>query len=191
MARDTRDRILGALRVVLARGGSSAATLEAVAAEAAVSKGGLLYHFPSKQALYEGLVAQTRASVEAELGTLTHPEEVVRRYLEYVAPRDEHERGFILALINALQETRTGSEVVTDEPDLSDVFGQIFAAWEEPVRAAIGDPITAEIVLQVGNGWYLSAIAGLRHPPAEVLTGTIDRLVSVALAARTPPEGPR
>ncbi|MEJ7649442.1 MAG: TetR family transcriptional regulator [Nakamurella sp.] len=190
MARDTRDRILGALRVVLARGGSSAATLEAVAAEAAVSKGGLLYHFPTKQALYEGLVAQTRASVEAELGTLTHPEEVVRRYLEYVAPRDEHERGFILALINALQETRTGSEAVTDEPDLSDVFGQIFAAWEEPVRAAIGDPITAEIVLQVGNGWYLSAIAGLRHPPPEVLTGTIDRLVSVALAARTPSEGP-
>lgn len=188
MAPGTRERILTALRDVLSRGGSSAATLEAVAAEAGVSKGGLLYHFPTKQALYEGLVAQTRTAVENELADLAAPEEIVRRYLEYVAPRDERERGFIIALINALQQTRAGSAEGTEEPDLSDVFGQIFAAWEEPIRRVIGDPVTAEIVLQVGNGWYLSSVAGLRHPPADVLAGTIDRLVALGLGRPQPRE---
>ena len=50
-------RILGALRDLLSRGGTGAVTLESVAAAAGVSKGVLLYHFPSKSALYLRLLA--------------------------------------------------------------------------------------------------------------------------------------
>ena len=50
------DRLLDAAeRLVVARGASHL-TLDAVAQEAGVSKGGLLYHFPSKAALLEGMV---------------------------------------------------------------------------------------------------------------------------------------
>ncbi|GCB56911.1 hypothetical protein rerp_33190 [Rhodococcus erythropolis] len=51
MAADTRDRILDALEKLLLVSGVAQVTLEGVAAEAGVSKGGLLYHFPSKEAL--------------------------------------------------------------------------------------------------------------------------------------------
>ena len=47
-ASETRDRILDALQRILVRKGTAAVTLESVAAEAGVSKGGLLYHFRSK-----------------------------------------------------------------------------------------------------------------------------------------------
>jgi AcrR family transcriptional regulator len=43
-----RERILEAAYTVAERSGAAALTLDAVAAEAKVSKGGLLYHFPSK-----------------------------------------------------------------------------------------------------------------------------------------------
>lgn len=49
------DLLQAAARVV-ERQGSAQLTLEAVAAEAGLSKGGLLYHFPTKQALIEAMV---------------------------------------------------------------------------------------------------------------------------------------
>lgn len=51
-----RDRVVGAAITIAARDGVPALTLDAVAAEAGVSKGGLLYHFASKEALLAGLV---------------------------------------------------------------------------------------------------------------------------------------
>jgi AcrR family transcriptional regulator len=47
-------------QVVQARGAGSL-TLEAVADVAGVSKGGLLYHFPTKDALIDGMVADALA----------------------------------------------------------------------------------------------------------------------------------
>ena len=44
----TRERILGAYEDLLIVDGPRMATLDAVAAAAGVSKGGLLYHFKSK-----------------------------------------------------------------------------------------------------------------------------------------------
>ena len=51
-----RDALLSAYQSLLLAEGERAATLEAVAAEAGVSKGGLLYHFRSKDALAEALI---------------------------------------------------------------------------------------------------------------------------------------
>ena len=51
-----RDSILDAALTVIAKGGACRLTLDAVAAEAEVSKGGLLYHFPDKQSLLRGLL---------------------------------------------------------------------------------------------------------------------------------------
>src|SRR3712207_7648257 len=54
----TRDGILLAADRVVVEGGVSGLTLEAVAREAGISKGGLLYHFPSKEALISGMVGR-------------------------------------------------------------------------------------------------------------------------------------
>jgi AcrR family transcriptional regulator len=52
----TRDRILDAALAVIGEAGACRMTLDAVAARAEVSKGGLLYHFPDKEALLRGLL---------------------------------------------------------------------------------------------------------------------------------------
>ena len=51
-----QDRMLDAAEVVVFRQGIANLTLEAVAAEAKMSKGGLLHYFPTKDRLIEGLV---------------------------------------------------------------------------------------------------------------------------------------
>lgn len=50
------DDILNAVGRVLARRGLANTTIEAIAAEAGVSKGGVLYYFPSKKDLFLGLI---------------------------------------------------------------------------------------------------------------------------------------
>lgn len=192
MATDTRDRILTALRGLLADGGTDAATLENVAAAAGVSKGGLLYHFPSKQDLFHGLLEQTKQAVAAELEGLATGDDVVRTFLEYSAPRDEQERGFITALITGIRNeggqaraavdvgSAAGGTGESDEYQVAGLFADIFAAWEAPIRAAVEDPVTAEIILQVGNGMYLAAVCGLPAPDPGLTRELVDRLVAAA-----------
>ena len=51
-----RDRILAAAMAVAKESGAGRLSLDAIARRAGVSKGGLLYHFPKKDALMRALV---------------------------------------------------------------------------------------------------------------------------------------
>src|SRR6476661_8542517 len=52
-----REAVLDAFESLLIAEGERAATLDAVARLAGVSKGGLLYHFPTKEAMISALLA--------------------------------------------------------------------------------------------------------------------------------------
>jgi AcrR family transcriptional regulator len=53
-----REAILDAAEMVVGERGAAHLTLDAVAQRAEVSKGGLLYHFPSKEALLQAMLAR-------------------------------------------------------------------------------------------------------------------------------------
>jgi AcrR family transcriptional regulator len=65
--RPARQRLLDAAERVVVESGATHLTLDAVAKSAGVSKGGLLYHFPSKEALLEGMLARHFEDVDAEV----------------------------------------------------------------------------------------------------------------------------
>jgi AcrR family transcriptional regulator len=54
-----RDKLLDAAEAVVVRQGIASLTLDAVAAEAGLSKGGLLHHFPTKDRLVEAMVTRS------------------------------------------------------------------------------------------------------------------------------------
>ena len=54
----TRQKILTAASQIVQCKGVAKLTLEAVAKEAGLSKGGLLYHFSNKEALIEGMIVR-------------------------------------------------------------------------------------------------------------------------------------
>lgn len=66
----TRQAILEAANRLVQREGVARLTLEAVAQEAHLSKGGLRYHFPSKEALITGMIQDHLEAFEMELARL-------------------------------------------------------------------------------------------------------------------------
>ncbi|MEO7124849.1 MAG: TetR/AcrR family transcriptional regulator [Nakamurella sp.] len=172
MSSDTRHRILEAVRDLLVAGGPSSVTLEAAAERAEISKGGLLYHFPSKSALYIGLLEDARDTVDAEMTKRAANGDAARAFLEYATPDSDTEGGFFTSLMAAV---RTGEDA---DPDAIRVLGESFDAWEKPMRTAVADPVQSEIIRLVGNGLYLTAIAGLPQPDPELLKQVFDRLLA-------------
>jgi len=65
--RPARERLLDAAERVVVESGATHLTLDAVAKSAGVSKGGLLYHFPNKEALLEGMLSRHFEDVDAEV----------------------------------------------------------------------------------------------------------------------------
>ena len=66
-ARSSREKILDAAVHVAVRDGILAMTLDAVAAAAGVSKGGLLYHFRSKDELIAAMLVHCKAEMQGRL----------------------------------------------------------------------------------------------------------------------------
>ena len=83
-----QDTILDATETVVARQGVASLTLDAVAAEARLSKGGLLHYFPSKDRLVEALVSRSAANwrscyMEAYERTSEGPGRMARALLDH------------------------------------------------------------------------------------------------------------
>ena len=62
-----REKIIDAAVEVVVESGARHLTLEAVAAKAGVSRGGLLYHYPNKEALLQGLLDRRVQSINKSI----------------------------------------------------------------------------------------------------------------------------
>jgi AcrR family transcriptional regulator len=65
--KDSKELILKAAEEIVARRGPAHLTLETAANEAKVSKGGLFYHFRSKEALLEAMIRRSMDQMEGEV----------------------------------------------------------------------------------------------------------------------------
>lgn len=166
----TRDRILNALQRILVGEGASGVTLEKVAVEAGVSKGGLLYHFKTKADLYDGLAGRFRRLEEDRLAAARRTG-VVETFIRGSQLEPEDSDAALWALFTALR----GSEELSEQAKGDLMF--IFNGWSEALHEAIDDPVTAEIVRLVGDGLFLSALSGLPLPSPPLLEDILERLV--------------
>ena len=73
---DARLRILDAAEIIVRSRGVTALTLDAAAQAAGVSKGGLLYHFATKEALLDGLLKRLASFIAEDFteGVAAQPE---------------------------------------------------------------------------------------------------------------------
>lgn len=157
----TRARLLDAAKQILVERGAGQLTLDAVAGLAGVSKGGLLYHFPSKSALVEGLAMRLRDYTSANVERSVE-RGVVRTFLETSRP-DSVEAEHYWAVFSAL---RSGIEV---SPETRQLVQDVFTVWSDALHAAVDDPVLADIIRLVGDGLYLGAVLGLEPlDPAAV-----------------------
>jgi AcrR family transcriptional regulator len=89
---NSRERILAAAAEVARETGPGSVSLDAVAQRAGVSKGGLLYNFPSKAALMKGLVASYVDAFERDLEqAVAAGEPLVSAYLRLAAEASDED----------------------------------------------------------------------------------------------------
>jgi len=154
----TRDRLLDAFESLLIAHGPRAATLDAVAAAAEVSKGGLLYHFPSKAALDQGQRDRLAVLGAADVAAMrTAPEGATEFYL-----RGSSASGGALdrALVAAARLAEESDE------DASATLDEMRTGWYGALLDEIGDAELAHVVQLIGDGMYYNAVAGIRDDTA-------------------------
>lgn len=145
----TRDRILGAYEDLLIQDGPRAATLDAVAAAAGISKGGLLYHFKSKEALTEGLLVKLRGHAELDFAAMAADPEGSASY--YVRTSVFGDTPFDRSIVAAQRLIQSDDDVVRV------VFSEIHSRWFELIQRDIADPAVARAVMLLGDGLYFNA----------------------------------
>lgn len=163
-----RAAVLEAAVAVIRRRGARALTLDAVAAEAGVSKGGLLYHFASRRALVDGLVARWLDDFEARIGEDGFAAAYVRACdLSAATPQvTASELGLLAALI--------------EEPQVLEAVRERYAAWTERLLAAVADPADAWVVRLAADGLWYSDLLGFAAPQGEERRRLIERLAALA-----------
>ncbi len=144
-----QDRVLAAYADLLISDGPRAATLDAVATSAGVSKGGLLYHFKSKEALTEGLLRMLRAYAEQDFAAMVQDPQGCASY--YIRTSVFGGTSFDRAIVAA---TRL---ISSDDGAVRNTFSQLHARWFELILSDVQDPAVARAVMLLGDGMYFNA----------------------------------
>ena len=111
----TRESIFEACSQILRREGLTNLTLQAVASEAGISKGGLLYHFETKEALVEALFEYHNNIFE-------------QRLEELIAIESDKPGAFLRAYAKASVEQMS-------DPENANLYASLFAAEEKYASA--------------------------------------------------------
>lgn len=172
--------MLDSYEEILIEQGERAATFGAIASRAGVSKGGLLYHFGSKDALVEGFVARLDARRAEEIDAISGASEGVVAFLlrSSVAVGTPFDRS-ILAAARLAQG---------DQPAAKAALSRLHDSWFEVVAREVHDPIVARAIVLISDGLYYnsallpgdSAVAAITDADGEALAeliALVERIV--------------
>jgi AcrR family transcriptional regulator len=161
--RDTRAELLDAASTVIRRDGPQALTLAAVAAEAGVSKGGLLYHFKSKRELLDALVARWMDDFERDIDAA--PGSFPERYVRASDGAKAEEAGLLAALVA--------------DPGVLTAVRERHAAWQDRIATEGGDPVDATVARLAADGLWLADLLGIAPPGGELRARVLARLLEL------------
>lgn len=179
-ARDTvktREAILRAAEKLIAAKGFPSLTLDEVAAGASVSKGGLLHHFPNKQALILGLAEQMIAE---------HAEEIRENMKRDPDTPGAFTRAFLRSHLSLTPDCTEVCATLTAEsrniPAMLELFQQYSDQCQHLLENDGLDPVTATIVRYAAEGLMWSTKSGMPRPAN--FDATVEQLLDLAGGTR-------
>ena|SRR5690554_334916 len=171
----TRERILDAFQNLVIESGERAATLDAVAQRAGVSKGGLLYHFGSKEALIEGLTDRLLGLVDADTALMRADP---AGPIDYFVRTSVSMEGDLDQAIVAAARLAQGAH-----PAARDALKAAQAEWLKVLAETVHDPAIARTIMLIGDGIYYNSSMGAGSLSAQEmneLVATVHRLADSA-----------
>ncbi|MBE7325973.1 TetR family transcriptional regulator [Nocardioides sp. Y6] len=140
-----RDKVLRAF-VELLLEGERGATLDAVAARAGVSKGGLLYHFPSRDALADAVLERFLEVTASDLEAMrTAPEGAARHFVRTSWQVDHELDPIYRATLRLAQAGHQDALAAIDD---------LHRSWLDQLVTEVGDPAVARTIMLIGDGLY-------------------------------------
>jgi len=164
------NRMLDAAEAVVVRQGIANLTLEAVAAEARISKGGLLHYFPNKDRLVEALVARCaqqwrECAMEAYQSVPEGPGRMARAMLRHLADAPAWTQ-------QCAQSSSAAFAALAQNPRLIEPMRAVYSELRERATDDGLAPGIGETVLVAMDGLWLNRVLGL----APVDKARMDRI---------------
>lgn len=182
MARSSkaRQQVLDAAARIVRERGAAALTFEELAAESGVTRGGITYHFPTKDELLRALVERDRERWSETLAQhcAAAGDEPAARLVAYVRTATTHDpehRRFVSGMLSA----------VAHQPEMLDGCRSLYRAQLPPADA--GDSaLDVLLVLLAADGLFWMEQLGFLDLPASLRERLIARLEALARAAASP-----
>ena len=172
MASNTRKvDILNAASKIVAEKGIFYLTIEAVALEAGISKGGLLYHFRSKEVLVEKMVEHL---------AINHRNKIVNRAALDFEEKGKQTRAYLDAVfMEAYQNKDMQAGLLAAKavnPDLLNPVRELYSEWQHDIEKDGLDPITSTIIRLAADGIWLADLFGINPIENETKELVYERL---------------
>lgn len=174
-----REKVLDAFESILIDEGERAATMDATARAAGVSKGGLLYHYGSKDALEQGLIERLIRLARADVEELAaDPEGPVAAFMRTSVQNGGELDRAITAVSRLAQAGR---------PEASDALRLVRDLWSDMLRPFTRGETALHLVMLVSDGLYFNNTL-IGSVPGPVPSGR-ELTDLIALVERTAREG--
>lgn len=157
-----KKRILEAASEIVRTEGALALTLDAVAQQAGVSKGGLLYHFPSKDALVKGLLGHHLDQFEAALNTSGLP--FAEAYVQLGSY--DGSQGLISGMMAALALN----------PALLEEVRERWRGWYGRIPQQAG-PVVAMLAT---DGLFMTEVLGMHPTDPQLKPQVLEKMLELA-----------
>lgn len=169
---DTRERLLDAAAAIVAQSGAANLTIDAVAANAGLSKGGVLYHFPSKKALLHGMLERMLDEFRRRplIPRADGRPSLLHSHIESVLNRPTGEQAASLAVIANAAE----------DPSLLEPAQVLLKERAEQITEEAADPVLALIVLLACEGIRFLEVINLQPLDDDALGKVGARLLEFA-----------
>ena len=147
-------------------------TLDAVAQEAQISKGGLLHYFKSKEALVKAMVEYTSESYRAGVENRVAHEDyergkwtrsLIAETFEQAHDEEELNASFLMA--------------VALNPDLLEPIKRAYEHWQVKVENDGLDPTEATILRLAIDGLWMNKLMGLARFDEKLLHRVFERMI--------------
>lgn len=174
-SQSSKSKILDCAERVVLRDGVARLTLDAVAAEAGLSKGGVLYNFPTKEDLIRGMIARLVEEFEADIARLeaADPEPRGRALRAYVrasfpeadSPCQRHSK-VAACLLAAVLVNSVLLDPVRDH----------FRKMQERLLQDGLDPASTHIIRLAADGLWMWDLFGMPGPQGEARREVLQKL---------------
>ncbi|WP_159498470.1 TetR/AcrR family transcriptional regulator [Microbacterium sp. 18062] len=167
-----RELVLDAFEALLIDDGERAATMDATARAAGVSKGGLLYHFGSKDALEAGLIQRLDALVDTDIAEMAaSPDGAVAYFVRTSVMTDDPLDRTIIAVSRLAQGGHAAA---------SAALRTVRERWADALRPHTADDTALDLVMLVSDGLYYNNALGAGGVAGPIPEGAaMDTLIAL------------